>query len=111
MSAPGSPVSADTPSAAPGVTSVPRIGRGFRLQWEEAQGCHVLLYPEGMVKLNPSAGEILRRCDGAKTLGHIVGELEAAFGAQGLERDVLGFAEVAAQQRWIEWDAGGNRAG
>ena len=38
----------------------PRVARGFRLQWEEAQGCHVLLYPEGMVKLNRSAGEILR---------------------------------------------------
>ena len=44
---------------------VPRIGHGFRLQWEPAQGCFVLLYPEGMVKLNQSAGEILKRCDGA----------------------------------------------
>ena len=43
--------------------TLPRLGRGFRLQWEEAQGCHVLLYPEGMVKLNRSAGEILKRCD------------------------------------------------
>jgi len=42
----------------------PRIGRGLRLQWEPAQDAHVLLYPEGMVKLNQSAGEIMRRCDG-----------------------------------------------
>src|SRR5262249_58446441 len=41
----------------------PAIGRGFRLQWEPAQAAHVLLYPEGMVKLNSSAGEILKRCD------------------------------------------------
>jgi pyrroloquinoline quinone biosynthesis protein D len=40
----------------------PAIGRGFRLQWEPAQQAHVLLYPEGMVKLNGSAGEILKRC-------------------------------------------------
>ena len=39
--------------------SIPRIHRHFRLQWEEAQGCHVLLYPEGMVKLNDSAALIL----------------------------------------------------
>jgi len=44
--------------------SVPRIGKGFRLQWEAVQQAHVLLYPEGMVKLNGSAGEILTRCDG-----------------------------------------------
>ena len=41
----------------------PRITAGLRLQWEPAQDCHVLLYPEGMVKLNQSAGEILKRCD------------------------------------------------
>ena len=58
----------------------PAIGRGFRLQWEPAQNAHVLLYPEGMVKLNASAGEILRRCDGARTLGEIVAELQTAFG-------------------------------
>ena len=38
----------------------PGVARHFRLQWEEAQGAWVLLYPEGMVKLNQSAGEILR---------------------------------------------------
>ena len=38
------------------VDSRPRVGRGFRLQWEQAQGCHVLLYPEGMVKLNGKIG-------------------------------------------------------
>ncbi|MCU0967264.1 MAG: pyrroloquinoline quinone biosynthesis peptide chaperone PqqD [Rubrivivax sp.] len=87
----------------PGPASVPRIGRGFRLQWEEAQGCHVLLYPEGMVRLNQSAGEILRRCDGARDVEAIVADLEAAFAARGLERDVLGFLEIADRQRWVEW--------
>jgi pyrroloquinoline quinone biosynthesis protein D len=33
----------------------PRLNRLFRLQWEEAQQAYVLLYPEGMVKLNLSA--------------------------------------------------------
>ena len=50
-----------------GATAKPSIGRGLRLQWEPAQNAHVLLYPEGMVKLNASAGEILKRCDGQRT--------------------------------------------
>jgi pyrroloquinoline quinone biosynthesis protein D len=86
------------------VHSAPRIARGFRLQWEEAQNCHVLLYPEGMVKLNQSGGEILARCDGQRSVATIVAELEAAFSATGLERDVLGFFDVAAKQRWVEWN-------
>jgi pyrroloquinoline quinone biosynthesis protein D len=87
----------------PDVTSVPRLGRGFRLQWEPAQDCHVLLYPEGMVKLNQSGGEIMKRCDGERTIASIVADLEQAFATRGLERDVIGFVEVAGQQRWLEW--------
>jgi pyrroloquinoline quinone biosynthesis protein D len=83
-------------------TSKPAIGRGFRLQWEPAQNAHVLLYPEGMVKLNGSAGEILKRCDGARTLSEIVADLEAAFATQGLEKDVSAFVAFAVEHRWLE---------
>jgi pyrroloquinoline quinone biosynthesis protein D len=82
---------------------VPRIARGFRLQWEPVQSAHVLLYPEGMVKLNASAGEILKRCDGTTPVEAIVADLEQAFQATGLERDVRAFLDLAAEQRWIEW--------
>ena len=85
------------------VNVFPRIANGFRLQWEPAQDCHVLLYPEGMVKLNQSGGEILKRCDGQRSVAVIVAELEQAFSATGLEREVLGFVEIAAKQRWLEW--------
>jgi pyrroloquinoline quinone biosynthesis protein D len=91
------------PTGAPGLASQPRIGAGFRLQWEPAQDCHVLLYPEGMVKLNPSAGEILRRCDGRCSVGAIVADLEAAFATAGLQADVLAFLAMAGQQRWVTW--------
>ncbi len=81
--------------------SVPRIGPGFRLQWEAAQDCHVLLYPEGMVKLNGSAGHILSRCDGSKRIRDIVADLETAFKASDLENDVLGFIDIAEGKRWL----------
>ena len=84
--------------------SRPRVGPGFRLQWEPAQNCHVLLYPEGMVKLNGSAGEIMKRCDGVASLGEIVVDLEATFNAQGLQGDVIAFVEMARKQRWLTWD-------
>jgi len=87
-----------------GLHSEPRVGPGFRLQWEPVQDCHVLLYPEGMVKLNGSAGEIMKRCDGRRSVAAIVAELEQAFAMQGLEGDVLGFVEMAAKQRWLTWD-------
>ena len=85
-------------------TTRPRIGGGFRLQWEPAQSCHVLLYPEGMVKLNGSAGEIMTRCDGERSIEAIVGELETAFNASGLTPEVLSFVEIAGKQKWLTWE-------
>lgn len=78
------------------------VATGFRLQWEPAQNAHVLLYPEGMVKLNGSAGEILRRCDGSRTLGEVVADLETTFKQTGLAPDVQDFVAYASEQGWIE---------
>ena len=83
-------------------TAKPLIGHGFRLQWEPAQNTHVLLYPEGMVKLNASAGEILSRCDGQRTLDEIIGDLERTFSQSGLTQDVTNFVSYAVGQKWLE---------
>ena len=69
----------------------PAIAHGMRLQWEQAQAAHVLLYPEGMVKLNGTAGAILTRCDGVRCLDEIVADLERTYGASGLAADVNAF--------------------
>ena len=82
----------------------PSVSNGFRLQWEPVQDCHVLLYPEGMVKLNGSAGEIMKRCDGASSIAAIAADIECTHALQGLEPDVLAFVELAGQQRWLTWD-------
>ena len=80
----------------------PAIAHGMRLQWEPAQDAHVLLYPEGMVKLNGSAGAIMSRCDGARTLAEIVADIERSYGLSGLEADVRAFVTLALQKRWLE---------
>ena len=85
-----------------GVDATPRVSKRFRLQWEEAQLAWVLLYPEGMVRLNQSAGEILRRCDGARSVAEVVADLEQAFATGGLEADVIAFLELARKQQWID---------
>lgn len=81
--------------------SIPSLAPTFRFQWEEAQDCYVILYPEGMVKLSPSAGEIMKRCDGATTVGGIVAALKAQFGDVPLDDDVHRFLEVARDHGWI----------
>jgi pyrroloquinoline quinone biosynthesis protein D len=80
----------------------PRLRTMFRLQWEDAQDAYVLLYPEGMVKLNPSAGEILARCDGTRELDGIIDELEDLFSASNLAADVYRFIDHARQRGWLD---------
>ena len=79
----------------------PALSRVFRMQWEETQNNYVLLYPEGMVELNGSAAEILKRCDGRHSVPAIVADLEQAFGASGLQGDVDDFLQAAHERGWL----------
>ncbi|SEI96399.1 pyrroloquinoline quinone biosynthesis protein D [Azotobacter beijerinckii] len=82
---------------------IPALRRGFRFQWEPAQDCHVLLYPEGMIKLNGSAGAVLAEVDGVRSVAAIVAGLRERFPeAEGIEADILEFLEVARERFWIE---------
>ncbi len=81
--------------------SKPKLARLFRLQYEEAEQNWVSLYPEGMVQLDQSASEILKRCDGERDVPAIVADLEQTFNVQGLEKDVIGFLEIATERGWI----------
>lgn len=77
------------------------LAKQYRFQWEKAQQCHVLLYPEGMVQLQGGAGEIMRRVDGRASLDDIVADLERAFPGADLRDDVVEFLEVAHAKGWI----------
>ena len=77
------------------------IARHYRFQWEPAQEMHVLLYPEGMVRLPGSSGEILKRVNGTATVGEIVASLEHAFPGYDLRGDVIEFLEEAHGKGWI----------
>lgn len=78
-----------------------RLRAGYRLQWEPAQQAHVLLYPEGMVQLNPSAAEILKRCDG-RPLAALLADLQVAFPEVELEADVREFIAIALDKGWLD---------
>ncbi|WP_175690323.1 pyrroloquinoline quinone biosynthesis peptide chaperone PqqD [Burkholderia anthina] len=82
---------------------VPRWRTGFRFQFEPAQDAHVLLYPEGMIKFNGSAGAIGQLIDGVRSVADIVAHLEGQFpGVPELGVDVEDFMETARAEHWIE---------
>lgn len=84
-------------------TSIPVLAPGYRFQWEPAQHCYVLLYPEGMVKLNSAAGEILKQVtEHEQTVEEIITSLKAAFDGADLDDDVYQFLEEAHDKSWIK---------
>lgn len=85
----------------PALPDRPELNRRFRLQWEQAQQAYVLLYPEGMVKLNASAAEILKRCDGKHTVDALILELQQAFNEPDLREPIQGMLRAAFDKNWI----------
>jgi pyrroloquinoline quinone biosynthesis protein D len=82
----------------------PRLARGVRLRADAARGGYVLLAPERVLTANATAVEILRRCDGSRTVAAIVDDLAAAFAA---DRDRIAADAVAllaglAAKRMVE---------
>ena len=82
---------------------VPRLHAKARLQRDDVRGREVLLYPEGLVALNPTGAEILGLCDGVRSLAEIVATLEQRYGVSGLERDVAGFLDGLAAKGLVRY--------
>lgn len=100
MTTSASPVN---PAAGIGQNDVFAIARHYRLQWEDAQQCYVLLFPEGMIKLNGGAGEVLKRVDGSKTVAGIVTEIRQAFpDVPDIEGDIIAMLNLALEKAWLE---------
>ncbi|MEM7468833.1 MAG: pyrroloquinoline quinone biosynthesis peptide chaperone PqqD [Pseudomonadota bacterium] len=83
-------------------TTVPTLAPTFRFQWEEVQNCYVILYPEGMINLSGSAGEIMKRCDGKASVGDILADLQQTFPGADIEQDVYNFIGHAYDNGWLK---------
>ncbi len=81
-----------------------KLNPNFQFQWEEKQNCYVLLYPEGMVQLNQSAGEILNLCDGEKSANDINKILCEKFEVEDLSKDITLFLIEAKNRNWISYE-------
>ena len=76
----------------------PRLVTGARLRYDEVREEHQLLIPEGVVRLNASAAEVLELCDGARSLDDIVGALSARYEGADVRDDVLELVDAMAQR-------------
>jgi coenzyme PQQ biosynthesis protein PqqD len=76
----------------------PRLVTGARLRYDEVREEHLLLIPEGAVRLNPTAVEVLELCDGQRSTQEIVDALAARYEGADLSDDVRGLLESMTQR-------------
>ncbi|HEY6523344.1 MAG TPA: pyrroloquinoline quinone biosynthesis peptide chaperone PqqD [Solirubrobacteraceae bacterium] len=76
----------------------PRLVTGARLRYDEVREEHLLLVPEGAVRLNPTAAEVLGLCDGDRSLDDIVGELSQRYDGSDIGDDVRGLVDAMTQR-------------
>jgi pyrroloquinoline quinone biosynthesis protein D len=76
----------------------PRLATGARLRYDEVREEHLLLVPEGAVRLNASAAEVLELCDGERSVDDIVGVLTARYKQADLGDDVRELVDGMAKR-------------
>jgi len=72
----------------------------YLFRWEEPQQAHVLLYPEGVVKVNETGAAILKLCNGVNSVADLVSELNDKYTTD-VSESVYKFLEVAHAKGWI----------
>ncbi|HET8757345.1 MAG TPA: pyrroloquinoline quinone biosynthesis peptide chaperone PqqD [Solirubrobacteraceae bacterium] len=76
----------------------PRLVTGARLRYDDVREEHLLLIPEGAVRLNPTAAEVLELCDGERSLDEVVDALSTRYRGADVRDDVVELVDAMAQR-------------
>jgi pyrroloquinoline quinone biosynthesis protein D len=94
----------DTSMPPPEDSSQPRLAAGCR--WGGTQEARVILFPEGAIKLQGTGRQVLERCDGQRTFGQIIQELQAQFAEADpakIRADISQFLEQLRRKRIVDY--------
>lgn len=85
-------------------SSQPRLAAGCR--WGGTEENRMILFPEGAIKLQGTGRQVLERCDGQRTFGQIIAELQKEFGTTDPEKirsDIGIFLEQLQKKRIVDY--------
>jgi len=88
----------------PSDSSVPHFASGCR--WATQGEERVVLFPEGMIRVQGTGQKILELCDGQRTVGEIVTTLSAEYSGAELAKireDVGSFLEALQKKRIVDY--------
>ncbi|MER8864295.1 pyrroloquinoline quinone biosynthesis peptide chaperone PqqD [Mesorhizobium sp. M0751] len=79
--------------------SVPSLPKHVRIQYDPVRQAFAVLSPEKVFWPNEISLDILRRCDGRSTVGHIIAGLAADYDA---EQEAVAADVIAFLQEWSD---------
>src|SRR6202041_136929 len=85
-------------------SSQPRLAAGCR--WGGTEQDRVILFPEGAIKLQGTGRQVLEHCDGQRTFGQIIAELQAQFADADptkIRADISQFLEQLRHKRIVDY--------
>jgi pyrroloquinoline quinone biosynthesis protein D len=85
-------------------TSQPRLAAGCR--WGGTEQERVILFPEGAIRLQGTGRQVLERCDGQRTFGEIIAELQREFTLADpakIRADISVFLEQLRHKRIVDY--------
>jgi len=85
-------------------SSQPRLAAGCR--WGGTEEARVILFPEGAIKLQGTGRQVLEQCDGQRTFGQIIQELQAQFtdaDPAKIRADISQFLEQLRHKRIVDY--------
>ena len=95
--------------APPEDSSQPHLAAGCRWGAESKSGAErarMVLFPEGVIRLQGTGLQVLARCDGERTFGLIIGELQAQFADADpakIRADISQFLEQLRLKRIVDY--------
>jgi pyrroloquinoline quinone biosynthesis protein D len=90
--------------APPQDSSQPRLAAGCR--WGGTEQERVILFPEGAIKLQGTGREVLEHCDGQRTFGEIIADLQKQFTSADpakIRDDISLFLEQLQKKRIVDY--------
>jgi len=90
--------------APPNDASQPKLAAGCR--WGGSEEDRVILYPEGAIKLKGPGRQILECCDGQRTFGELIAQLQKEFGTTDpakIRADISLFLEQLQRRRIVDY--------
>jgi pyrroloquinoline quinone biosynthesis protein D len=85
-------------------SSQPRLAAGCR--WGGTDDNRVILFPEGAIKLQGTGRQVLERCDGQRTFGEIIADLQKEFDTTDpakIRADISQFLEQLQKKRIVDY--------